>query len=471
MPRDQPDRVCRRHAPRVPVPARPVRLALIGAGSRMTNVFVPAFASARDWIEIVAVCNRRAARRNALAARLGVPGFANPASLLAAGLCEAALVVTPPAMHHPLSVYLSRRGVHHITETPWALTAWGARQMLQTAREHGVVSRTAENFVRFARDRFAELVRDSGVIGLIHRIISYGSIIGFHTSARWRRFAGQAPQWVQAVAHTAATAPHVPRPGGAPITQETYQARHLLFPDGLFVTDHCANRKGFLGRFPRDGYHEWQGERGALICTASEPTCRTRFAGGQVAECARPCPTFTPEVMTLRRCAELNDGTVRHVHDEVSEVIHEMDGCDWLRSHAHTSQGLLEYVNPLRVVQQIDNPLPEYAVSIVGELVDFALAVRGLATSEFDDQAACDTVMIEAAARESLNRRGARVALPLEANVPTDSTVDAQLRGLLGTDPHDVEAVVASSFRAEGTGAGIASMDPKARPSHQETCG
>ena len=43
------------------------------------------------------------------------------------------------------------------------------------------------------------------------------------------------------------------------------------------------------------------------------------------------------------------------------------------------------------------------------ELVDFALAVRGLRESLFDDQTALDTMLIESAVRESLLRDGGRV--------------------------------------------------------------
>jgi len=440
-----------------PIPTDAVRLALIGAGDRMRNVFAPLFESVTPWLRVVAVCNRGTARRTALADSLGVPAFADVRGLIRAGVCEAALVVTPPALNHPLSVTLSTAGVHHMTETPWSVTAWQAREMFQTARRHGVVARVAENFFRFARDRFALCVRDSGVIGPIHRIVCYGSIIGFHTSARWLRFAGAPPQWVQSVQHTTPTAAHRPVPTACCAT-ETYQGRHLLFPGNLLVADSCANRKGYLGRYPRDGYTAWQGERGTLVDAAEEPKARWAYAEAQPVECDSPCPTFTPGRMVLRRCGDASSGPpsdapeVSAAHDEQSPVIHERVADQWTRSYAHTGHGLIEYVNPLRPGHALPGPPPEYAVSIMGELIDFALAVRGLGSPEFDDQDALDTMMIEAAARESALRDGQRVSLPLEETLESDAILDGQLREYFGFDPRDIEAVVSSMAGPENQG-------------------
>ena len=78
------------------------------------------------------------------------------------GIAEAALVVTPVPSHYAYSVYLSSHGIHNMCETTWCSLVAQAREMIRVAREQGVVVRVAENFFRFACDRFAQTVQDSG---------------------------------------------------------------------------------------------------------------------------------------------------------------------------------------------------------------------------------------------------------------------------------------------------------------------
>jgi hypothetical protein len=152
--------------------------------------------------------------------------------------------------------------------------------------------------------------------------------------------------------------------------------------------------------------------------------------------------------MSLRRCSgPFADPLTRlpavsHVHDEESPVRHVFEGRDWRRSFAHTSQGLIEYVNPLRTSAQMPLPPDEYAVSIAGHLVDFALAVRGVTPGEFDDDAALATMAIEAAARESVLHGGRAVTLPLPDPLESDEAVHRQLRQTYGTSPADVDGML-----------------------------
>ena len=64
--------------------------------------------------------------------------------------------------------------------------------------------------------------------------------------------------------HTIPVAPHYEQTHRFH-TSETFRARFFTFPDGRLVTDLAGNIKGLLGRYPRPGYTELDGERGAIV--------------------------------------------------------------------------------------------------------------------------------------------------------------------------------------------------------------
>jgi predicted dehydrogenase len=177
----------------IPVPSDPVKVALIGAGGRASNHYAPLFGSLKRWIEVVAVCDPVQSHCQAVAATLGVPGYADIRQLVKDQPMEAALVVTPISSRHSISIYLSSNGVHNMCETSWCNTTAQAREMIETARRKNRVVRVAENFFRFPIDRFSHAVRDSGYIGRIGRIESYADHTGYHNNSRWIAFAQNRP--------------------------------------------------------------------------------------------------------------------------------------------------------------------------------------------------------------------------------------------------------------------------------------
>lgn len=418
-----------------PTPDEPLRLALIGAGNRASTQYGPLLPALAPWLKVVAVCDPVAAHADALAARFGVKAFARLDGLLAARPMEAALVVTPVESHHAISVRLSSHGIHNHVETTWASTLFQARQMCDVARAHGVTIRVAENFFRFPIDRFAQTVKRHGYLGKIGRIVSYADHTGYHNGSRWLAFAGAAPQWVQCIEHTMAHPPFYSTPERRHAA-ETYSARFFQFPDGLLAVDHAANIKGHLGRHPRPGYTEWQGERGTLIYRTVGHGWGQETQGWlrRVSE-ARWAPA-------QEAAGRLHGGGTA---DEVTPVTLEMDEKDWYGMAAETPSGRIAYQNPLRGLPTGAQP-PWYSVGIADHLIDFALAVRGLRASEFTDEDAWMSEMMEIGARESARQEGRRIALPLTGELETDEMIRRSLRAKYGVDPYDVEAMLPLAF-------------------------
>jgi predicted dehydrogenase len=347
---------------------------------------------------------------------------------------EAAIVVTPVESHHSISVFLSRNGVHNHVETTWASTLVQAREMRDTARANGVVARVAENFFRFPIDRFAQAVKRSGYLGRIGRIVSYADHTGYHNGSRWLAFAEAAPLWVQSIEHSMEHPPFYSSPERYH-THETYKARFIQFPDGLLVVDHAANIKGHLGRHPRPGYTEWQGERGTLV---------HRTVGHGWGDGVETWLRHVPEerwAPAQEAAGRLHGGGIT---DERTLATLDMDEVNWYAIYADTPSGRIGYENPLRDIPRTGPPW--YTVGIADHIVDFALAVRGLRDSEFTDDDALMSEMMELAAHESARQEGHRVPLPLTGDLESDAAIRASLQAKYGVDPFDVDAMLRVSF-------------------------
>lgn len=417
----------------IPVPDDPVKIALIGCGNRARSIYQPLFPSLKPWVELVAVCDPLKNHCDEMAAALEVPPYYDIRTLVRDKPMEAGLIVVPVPGHHSLSVYLSENRIHNHCETSWCNMVCQGRQMIEAARRNEVVARVGENFFRFGIDRFAQRVKDSGYIGRIGRVFSYGDHTGYHNNSRWIRLSGSHPLWVQSLEHAMDTPsfrslPHRFHQG------ENFRARFFGFADDFLVVDQAANIKGHLGRLPRPGYTEWQGERGALIYRA------TGTSG------------FSDREAELRRCSdagldtEHQIETIRAHADQIAPVVVETEKGIWRRSFAATEAGTIECVNPFHLQTQNDKNHPDYGVAVVDHIVDFALAVRGLRTSEFDDEDALMSLMMEAGAWQSAQHQGQRIELPLAGEVEYDDVERRRQQEEYGIDPLDVEAMLAHSY-------------------------
>jgi predicted dehydrogenase len=406
----------------------PLAVALVGAGNRSRTIYLPLFRALQPWVRVVAVCDPVREHADGVAATLGVPAFYSLRDLVAARPMEAALVVTPIEGHHAMSCYLSSHGVHNLVETTMASLLTQAREMADAAREHGVVMRVAENFFRFPFDRIARKIVETGVIGPVGRLTCFHDHLGYHNNSRWIVMMGSYPESVQAVRHTMATLPYDESPQRHH-ESETFQARFFVFPGDRLVSDIAGNIKGMLGRYPRPGYTEFDGTRGAI---ARWPT-RPWWAEAEVRVCSDEA---------------LANGAIA---DGVYPIVHEAADGFWSRDYVDLPSGRVEWVNPFSPKVGLEpghvyHHRDYYGAAVMDHIVDFARAVRGVAASEYTDEAAVMAMMMEVGARESVLRDGARVTLPLSGDLESEQLVREQLQSKLGVDPLDIEAVMEISF-------------------------
>ena len=233
---------------------------------------------------------------------------------------------------------------------------------------------------------------------------------------------------------------------------ESYHSRHLWFADGTMVMDHASNAKGFLGRHPRPGYTEWHHERGAVVHRAllRKEGWVAQSEVRYVSDAGLQSSTGLPD--DHRHTGGLADQTF--------ELITEYDGLHWLRTYVDLPTERVEYANPYPPTGTVYgvadvNPYPYasstetvadwYLAAVMGHVVDFALAVRGIAKSEFSPEDALMALTIETAARESVINDGARIRMPLGDTEAERQRLQSEKQNI-GVDPMDVEAVLALSF-------------------------
>ena len=409
----------------------PLELALIGTGNRSQTTYAPLFDYLRPWVRLVAVCDPVKENADRYADAMDVPAFYSLADLVAARPMEAALVVAPVDIHHAISCYLMQHGIHCHVETSMSSLLIQAREMVDTARRHGVILRIAENFFRFPFDRIAKQIDASGFLGPIQRVLSLHDHTGYHNNSRWLQFMGAYPETVQAIKHTMPTAPHY-ESAHRFHTTESFRAHFFTFPGNRLVIDEAANIKGLLGRYPRPGYTELDGERGAVVRTATEQSNPRRGWTSQAEV------RYTSD-------AALN---IQAIADQVYPIHHVAEDGVWLGDHVDFPTGRVEYVNPYRMPADANAAHAHrdyYGVAIVDHVIDFAEAVRGVAPSEYTDEDAHMAMMMEVATRESAIHQGELLRLPLVGELESEDKVRAELRQKHGVDPLDIEAMIAVS--------------------------
>ena len=142
-----------------------VRCAVIGAGGFAEICHVPGLQS-HPRAEVVLLCGRDDERRQAMAARLGVPEtVADYREVVARPDIDAITITTPNVNHHEIAIAALQAGKHVFCEKPLAMNAGEAEAMTLAARKHGGINQVAFTF-RYTHgvSRLRELLRD-GAIG------------------------------------------------------------------------------------------------------------------------------------------------------------------------------------------------------------------------------------------------------------------------------------------------------------------
>jgi scyllo-inositol 2-dehydrogenase (NAD+) len=131
-----------------------LRIAIVGLG-RMGCLHLNHLLELCQRVDLIAVADSRPENLQEISARLGLPGYEDPALMLEKERPEALVIATPPASHPLLIQQAARRGINVFCEKPLALTR---EEALATAR--AVADRGALFQLGFQR-RFDRAYRDA----------------------------------------------------------------------------------------------------------------------------------------------------------------------------------------------------------------------------------------------------------------------------------------------------------------------
>ncbi len=169
-----------------------VRMGIIGAGNMGSGHIQNILAGMCPEIEVTAVADRRASRREWAKKTLPAAAiFEEGSDLIASGLCDAVHICTPHYQHPPLAIDAFRHGLHVMCEKPAGVYTLQVREMLAEADRHpeltfGMMFNQRTNCVY---RKLKEMI-DGGELGKIKRmswlITDWYRTQEYYDSGAWR---------------------------------------------------------------------------------------------------------------------------------------------------------------------------------------------------------------------------------------------------------------------------------------------
>ncbi|HXT64190.1 MAG TPA: Gfo/Idh/MocA family oxidoreductase [Pyrinomonadaceae bacterium] len=140
-----------------------VRIGIIGAGFAQTTQ-IPGFKNCED-ARIVAIASAHREHAEEVAREFDIPHVADDwRGVVERDDVDLVSIVTPVVTHHEMALAALNAGKHVLCEKPMAMNAGEAREMMERAREKGVLA-LIDHELRFlpGRQKVAELIRRGDV--------------------------------------------------------------------------------------------------------------------------------------------------------------------------------------------------------------------------------------------------------------------------------------------------------------------
>ena len=168
-----------------------IRTAVIGIGNMGTAHATCLFEGRIDGMELAAVCDVSASRREECSKRFpGVPQFEDWHELLASGLADAVIVAVPHPMHALIATAVLEAGLHVMTEKPMDVSVSKGRKLIEAAKKTDRVFAIMFNQRTNPLFRRAREIVQSGQLGELKRsvwiITNWYRSQRYYDSGDWR---------------------------------------------------------------------------------------------------------------------------------------------------------------------------------------------------------------------------------------------------------------------------------------------
>jgi len=159
-----------------------LRCGLVGAGA-IAQSYIQALEHCTE-VQLVAVADSRFDAAWRIGERMRCHSYDSIERMVSEAELDVALVCTPPVTHPEICVYLLENKIHVLCEKPFAIDSKGARRMLESARQAGVMITMASKF-RYVDD----VIRAKSIIasGMLGDLILFENVFSHcvDMSSRW----------------------------------------------------------------------------------------------------------------------------------------------------------------------------------------------------------------------------------------------------------------------------------------------
>ncbi len=146
--------------------SKPLRAGLIGAGYIAT--WHADAIKAVPGVELTAICDVSKPAVEGLAAAYGVRAFTDLKGLIAADICDAVHILTPPPVHKPLAEMCLTAGLDVLIEKPVALSLDETRAIIEAANAAGRKVAASHNFLGIPSYTRLKNLMKSGRLGRVN---------------------------------------------------------------------------------------------------------------------------------------------------------------------------------------------------------------------------------------------------------------------------------------------------------------
>lgn len=146
-----------------------VRVGLVGTSWWAEAMYLPALAT-HPIGRITALCGRDAERTGNVATNWSIPNhFTDWTAMLDSGI-DAVIVASPNESHYAITMAALERGLPVLCEKPLGMTVAEARDMAQTADDHGLATMVPFTYRFMPTNQFVKRLIDSGYVGTPYQL-------------------------------------------------------------------------------------------------------------------------------------------------------------------------------------------------------------------------------------------------------------------------------------------------------------
>jgi len=219
------------------MPHEPLRVAIIGTGSRSSYLYGPLIQALKGEVELVGVWGRTAEKAGALGGSLDVPAYTSLERLVRESGAQIGVVSVSYGANGEVGRMAVEAGLHTLLETPIAHNLSEADASIAAARQRGLKLEAAEQFHRRPLEQIKLKLIEAGVFGRVHSSFSDFAGHGYHGMSVMRSYLGfnSQPVQVSGSLHTYPLDPHWSRSGGPNSNTKETQEHAIVEFEGAQV--------------------------------------------------------------------------------------------------------------------------------------------------------------------------------------------------------------------------------------------